>query len=101
MENKIKVGDILISTFGYDARIACFWKVVARTQKSLKIARLLDHDKTGGWDAGTDKPAKDSRLGEVKTKRLIVKYDDTEMVNTGYGFASIWNGEAVNTYNHH
>lgn len=100
---KIEVGDILVSTFGYDARLACFWKVLKRTAKSVTIARLLDHDRTGDWCDGTDAPAKNSRLGETMSKRVKPSWQEgEETFNTGgYGYAYQWDGKPVRTYNHH
>lgn len=93
----MKIGDTLVSIFGYDARIATFYKVVGTTPKSIKVARLLDIDHTGNWEDGTSAPRPDSRLGETVTKRL--KGDALDMGT--YGYARLWNGTPVHTYNHH
>ena len=93
----MKIGDTLVSVFGYDARIATFYRVVGLTPKSVKVAELIDIDHTGNWESGTSTPRSDSRLGTVRTKRL--KGDALDMGT--YGFARLWNGLPVHTYNHH
>jgi hypothetical protein len=93
----MKIGDTLVSIFGYDARIATFYKVVGTTPKSIKVAELLDVTHTGNWDDGTSAPQSNSRLGHTFTKRL--KGDALDMGT--YGYARVWNGTPVHTYNHH
>ena len=97
----MKIGDILVNTFGYDARIATFWKVVGKTAKSVKIARMLDTYSTGDWSDGTTAAKTDSRLGNVTTRRLTNSYDNRPCVKTEYGFAYVWDGKPLRTYNHH
>jgi len=93
----MKIGDTLVSIFGYDARIATFYRVVGTTPKSIKVAELLDVTHTGNWDDGTSAPQSNSRLGHTFTKRL--KGDALDMGT--YGYARVWNGTPVHTYNHH
>lgn len=93
----MKVGDTLVSIFGYDARIATFYRVIGTTPKSVKVVELLDKIDTGDWTDGTSAPHPQSRLGPVNTKRL--KGDALDMGT--YGFARLWNGTPVRTYNHH
>ena len=93
----MKIGDTLVSIFGYDARIATFYKVVGFTPKSVKVAQFIDTINTGNWDDGTSVPNPQSRMGKVVTKRL-----KGEALDMGtYGFARVWNGTPVRTYNHH
>jgi hypothetical protein len=100
---KIEVGDILFSTFGYEACLARFWKVVGRTAKSLKIAQILDQKHTGNWHAGTSVPVINGNLGPVMVRRIIIAdWNKSESVDTnGRGFAYPWDGEPIDTYNHH
>ena len=97
----MKTGDILVSTFGYEARIATFWKVVGKTAKSVKIARMLDGVATGDWSDGTSSANPNSRLGKTVTKRVMSSYDGSDCVKTEYGYAYAWDGKPVKTYNHH
>jgi hypothetical protein len=99
---RIKVGDVLVSTFGYEACIPCFWKVLARTSKSLRIARLLDVKNTGNWDDGTAMPLPNSRVSDVSMLKRIHETVRCEYVDTGgRGAAYPWSGEPVTSYNHH
>jgi hypothetical protein len=98
---KIKLGDILVSTYGYDAGLANFYKVVARTAKTVKICRLHDIVHTGNWVDGTAAPKPDSRMGDMLTKKIHVGHNGYEYLDTDLGMASLWDGKPVNTYNHH
>lgn len=98
----IKEGDILVSTFGYDARITTFTKVLKRTAKSVTIARLLNLESTGDWMDGTSAPSAKSELGPTSCRKISMWYDNScECINDGYGVASLWDGNPVRTYNHH
>ena len=97
----IKVGDILLSTWGYDACIADFYKVVGRTAASLKIVCLQNRN-TGDWVAGTSEPIVNfPATCKVITARLKSYYDGSECVKVNGHIASLWNGKPVATYNHH
>lgn len=100
----IKVGDILLSTWGYDACFADFYKVVGRTAASLKIVCLQNRN-TGDWVAGTSEPLVNfPATGEVITARLKNYADGpnkVEYVKVNNHIASLWNGKPVPTYNHH
>lgn len=98
---KIKIGDILVSTYGYDARLAAFWKVVARTAKTVKICRLRDIIHTGTWADGAAAPMPNSKMGVMLTKKIQIEHTGYEYVRTDRGEASLWDGKPVNTYNHH
>ena len=99
--NKIKVGDILVSTWGYDACIADFYKVVGRTTASLKLVRLQNKN-AGDWVAGTSEPDLGRpSYGKISTARLKSYYTGSECVKVNGHIASLWNGKPVSTYNHH
>ena len=98
---KIEVNDILFSTFGYEACLARFWKVVGRTAKSLKIAEILDNKQTGTWHDGTSTPIINSRLGPVMTRRINTAGSCESVETNGRGTAYPWDGQPINTYNHH
>lgn len=98
----MKTGDILVSTWGYEARIASFYKVVGTTPKSVKIAELVDHIRTGDWVGGTSKPDPNSRHGNIMTKRVMSNYAGVPCVKiNSFSTAYKWDGNPVQTYNHH
>jgi len=98
----IQVGDILVATWGYDACLATFYKVVGRTAKSLKVAKMKQTIDTGDWVAGTSQPKLDSDLGPVETKRIHVSsWKGEEYVVANNTHAYLWDGKPVNTHNHH
>jgi hypothetical protein len=101
IEKKIKVGDILLATWGYDACLADFYKVTARKNKTIVMVKLANHN-TGDWCSGTSSPAKPENMLGTPVKRLIKTYNNNEYVKgISSGYAYIWNGKPVNTYNHH
>lgn len=98
----MKPGDILVSTWGYEARLATFFKVIGVTAKSVKLAELVDQVRTGDWMSGTAKPAPNSRLGETVTKRVKANYAGTPCVKiNSFSTAYKWDGNPIQTYNHH
>jgi len=95
----MKEGTILVSTWGYDARLATFWKVLKVTAKSVKIAKINRNLNAGDWFAGSAMPDLASGLGEVEMPRIRPNYDGLKTKH--YGFAYLWDGKPVSTYNHH
>ena len=96
---KYKVGDILVSTWGYEARLATFWKVLKVTAKTVKIAKITANIKTGDWWAGADVPDLNSPLGRTENPRIRPNSD--YLKTKDYGLAYLWDGKPVSTYNHH
>lgn len=100
--NSIKAGDILVSTWGYDACIADFYKVTARKNKSIYLVPLARSD-TGDWVAGTSAPASPEVPTGPAIRRLIKSsaYSGEYVKINSYAGAYLWNGKPVSTYNHH
>jgi hypothetical protein len=101
--NPFKVGEILVGTWGYEACLATFVKVVGITGKSVKLVELDQHQ-TGTWVAGTAMPIVSKPIGQqVKTKKVNVSSYNNEPYIKWSSYQSLfrWNGEAINTYNHH
>ena len=68
-----KVGDILFGTYGYEACIPTWAKVVGVTGKSVKVVEIdsvCSNYRTGGME-WTATPQVDSPIGEVMTKKVV------------------------------
>lgn len=103
MSAPFKEGDVLVSTWGYDARLATFWKVLKVTAKTVKIVELKDQRHTGDWFKGTSEPILNDNYGKVENPRIKdFRSDGVKCLKTkDYGYAYLWDGKPVNTYNHH
>lgn len=100
--NPPKIGDILVSTSGYEACIAHFAKVIDVTKSSVKIIRIASKDvyKQGGMD-WVSTPIIDDERGEVMTKRYKAYEDSYVIKETSYSNYYLWKGNPIDCYNHH
>jgi hypothetical protein len=98
--NGPKVGDILVSNWGYDANIASFAKVIAVTGKSVKIVSLGANDSHTGPMEWTSTPDL-SRTGPVKTKRFSAAGEGYRVKDSTFANFYLWDGKPVNCYNYH
>ena len=98
--NVPKVGDILVSLWGYEANIASFAKVVGVTGKSVKIVRLGVSEKHTGpmeWVSTPDL----NRSGKVETKRFTPARNSYRVKDTTFANFYLWDGKPINCYNYH
>lgn len=100
MESLIKTGDILVSTWGYDACLATFYKVLKRTPQTVSVVEL-DQQHTGSWHAGTAMPLSSRRPGKPKSFKVHSHAGYEYILPRGAYTARKWNGMPVATYNHH
>jgi hypothetical protein len=107
LENKVavvngpKVGDILVSTSGYEACIAHFAKVVEVTKASVKLEllRSIDtHTTPMNWESLPDLA---SGGGDLLTKRFKACGDTYKVKDTSYSTFYPWGGEPISCYNYH
>jgi hypothetical protein len=101
--NGPKVGDILVSTSGYEACIAHFAKVVAVTKSSVKIARIGSNDTYKGgngmeWDSVPDMSRESDAL---ETKRFKPCGETYKVKDTSYSTFYVWGGQPISCYNYH
>lgn len=101
--NGPKVGDILVSCYGYEASIARWAKVVAVTGKSVKIVRLpANNNYTGGGGMNwTSTPALDRIHGKTEIKRVSASGNSYMVKDTSFSNFYVWDGNPVECYNHH
>lgn len=98
-----KVGDVLVGTYGYEACIAVFAKVIAVTNASVKITLLDQNNSYSGPMEWKSLPILNSYIGDTLMKRFKTGgYDCGYVVNyNSYTHLSKWNGNALNCYNYH
>lgn len=101
-----KVGDVLCGSYGYEASIATFAKVVAVTGKSVKVVELDQrceyHPNSGGMYWTAFPLVNSTRTGKVVTK--LVKASDTGYRIKWSSYQSLfgpWTGTSVECYNVH
>lgn len=99
--NGPKVGDILCSTYGYDACIAHFAKVVEVTKASVKLELLGTIDNYTSPMNWESKPDINSTGGTVVNKRFKPNGDSYKVKDTSCATFYPWSGKAINCYNYH
>lgn len=100
--NGPKVGDILVSTYGYEACIAHWAKVVAVGKNSIKIVRLGCNNKyTGGggmtWESTPDL----NTAGNPETKRFKPIGESYRVKDSDCANFYVWGGKPISCYNYH
>lgn len=96
--NPLKVGDILVSSWGYDQTNIEFYEVTKTTQCTVKLRRLQDRITVTGFMSGEAVPVPGHYQDDTTITRKIIKGAacDGHIVNIDYcatGF--IWNGRPV------
>jgi hypothetical protein len=99
--NGPKVGDILVSTYGYEVGNAHFAKVVAVTKASVKIELLGNIDNPTSPLTWESRPNVDSSGGEIRTKRFRACGDSYSVKDSSFSNFYPWSGKAINCYNYH
>lgn len=97
-----KVGDILLSTWGYEASIATWAKVVGVTGKSVKIAYIGAIEKHTGPMEWTSLPDVNSVGKKVVTKRFTPAGSSYKVKDSSFSNFYPWKGtEPISCYNYH
>lgn len=98
--HEVSVGDIFCGTYGFEACIAKFMKVVAVKNTMVHLIEL-GQVHTGNWFAGTATPT-DATVGDVIVKKMQKRPDENVFIRFDtYLRMYKWNGKPVDTYNHH
>lgn len=98
---KIEVGSILHGSYGYEASISDFFKVVKRTPKQVVIVKLRRHDVGTGCMEWTAVPT-DEEIGKpMRRKVQHSKYFGEYVGINSYENAYVWDGKPVENYNYH
>lgn len=100
--NKPVAGDILCGSYGYEASIARFYKVLKVTKASVVIAQLSTNNvyQRGGME-WTSTPILDDVAGDELTKRFKPCGDSYLVKLSSYCTLYKWSGKSVECYNYH
>lgn len=94
-----EVGDILVSSWGYEQTNIDFYQVTAVTAGTLKLRALKQERNASGWERGTCMPIRDAFIGDETTHR--VSGGNSVRVKGNYGYAHKWDGKAENWTSYH
>ena len=118
----LKVGDILLANWGYEANNPHFFKVIKRTSKQVVVNQLKDqtvsytNDGMGGkmviptdeiatWSVWRDDHSEKNMPVILRRKIKVVNYrgnDHEECIDiSSYATAYKWDGKAAHDYNWH
>jgi hypothetical protein len=92
------VGDILVSSWGYEQTNIDFYRVTKVTKASVSVVLLSSVSNRSDWGGGTKTPGTES-IGSVKTHRFNLRktWDGKESYSiklNSYSYASLWDGTA-------
>lgn len=98
--NTLKVGDILVGCWGYEASIASFVKVVKASATTVDVVELevINYDYHTAGMYWTSKPGTAER-GRVHPRKKVI--DGNHIRWNSYCSMWKWNGEPVECYNVH
>jgi len=99
--NGPKVGDILVSCWGYEACIAHWAKVVAVTDKSVKLQFLGARDDHTGPMEWTSMPDLNRAGAKIVTKRFQPAGDSYRVKESSFSNFYKWDGKPISCYNYH
>ena len=91
-----KIGDILVSCWGYEQTNASFYDVVGVTEKSVELCELNSKETaTDGGMQGHAMPARESYYGDKFRKLFRLTEGGYKVKINSYSTAHIWGGEPV------
>lgn len=92
-EHSFHIGDILVSTWGWDQTNVDWYQVTGVTAKSIKIRPIKGQFVETQFLAGYSMPRRNEFTGPEETKRVLAGYRDKEVVKVGYHqYARAWDG---------
>jgi hypothetical protein len=95
----VVVGDIFVSTWGWEQTNADFFQVVGLTPKGVKVRHIKSKitESSPQSMSGSALPIKNAFDGDVKTKRLRNNYLGETVFDAGesMGTAELWDGNPV------
>lgn len=94
LSNKLNIGDILDSNWGYEQTNVDFYEVVGLTPKGVKIRQIESQRSYTGSMYGECVPVKGMYRGDVKTKQVKATSNGGIYLKlTSYSSAWKWNGK--------
>lgn len=91
--HNLKVGDVLVSTWGYDQTNVDFYEVVAAREKSVKIRPIGSRSAGGATGVDYVMPAPGSYTGEASGWKPVREGGYVHL--TSYSSASRWSGQKM------
>lgn len=93
----IKVGDIFVSSWGWEQTNVDFYKVVGKTAARIKVVKIGKRNTTsdGGW-TGTSMPEPNTILSSKPTIKKVSagwRGDGASFDVSSYASASLWDGK--------
>lgn len=97
MKHSLKVGDVLVYTWGYDQTNVDFFQVVKTTDKTVVVRELMQETRHEHYlMAGTALPKKGEFVGKPIRKTVKTGFSDKDILSFDHGIAHIWNGKPQN-----
>jgi len=94
LSNKLNIGDILDSHWGYEQTNVDYYEVVGLTTKSVKIRQIESQRRYTAAMCGECVPVKGMYRGHVKTKLVKATANGLPYLKlTSYSCAWKWNGK--------
>lgn len=99
------VGDILVSSWGYEQTNIDFYRVLKVTKASVVVARLSSNTVRADWGSGKKTPGSEV-IGAPKTHRFNLRktWDNKDSYSiklNSYAYASLWDGSAQSFTDYH
>ena len=94
----VKVGDLFVSSWGYEQTNANFFQVVGITKKGIKVRPIKSKENVDSKSmTGTAIPIKNAFEGEAITKKIYIDNYGNEGFSMGKGYAGAekWDGKPV------
>ena len=90
----LQVGQIIVSTWGYDQTNVDFYEIVAVTQRTVDLRPIASEPVPGSEGFMSDRriPKPGQYVGE-KTRKAVRKMNGTSFVSFRFGTGRPWNGE--------
>lgn len=95
-DKAIKIGDIFVSTWGYEQTNVNFYQVIKATAKTVIVREIRRKREDGGaWGQYKAMPKKDDFRSEPMRRR-VDHSSDRPSIRIDYHFARLWDGKPVN-----
>jgi len=92
--DEIKIGDILVCSWGYEQTNIDFYQIIKLTDKTVTVrqikSRILEQDSGFG---GTVEPIKDMFAGEPFRRKIKSHSNNICIKITDFSSASLWDGK--------
>lgn len=93
---QVKVGDIFVSTWGYEQTNVNFYQVVKATAKTVTVREIRRSTEPGGaWGHYTAMPVKDAYCGEPMRRKIGHDSDRPSISISSFAYARLWDGKPI------